>query len=313
MAKARGEGTPDLFRRRLHPRLAKQWEEVKEMVNSWVVSDEPDQVVWNLGKNKRFTTKAMYNHLESRLAGCNYRWIWKAKLPLKIQIFLWQLFQNAVLTRDVMKKRNWAGNTKCSFCQNRETSQHLFFTCPVARVVWRTVGCVFGTDLYPDNLWQYFSWCYTFLPDGARFYTVGLAAICWAMWICRNRATFECKKLSTPFDVVFSACAYMNYWVGLMVGVNREAMERGAKMLKTNAAAMMRICAAPAGSTMDWRMQPSTLSSPAFSLLPPMAVSVMILVSFGTFAPAWVLPDAQMWAVPLKCGDYLRISRFCSG
>ncbi|VAH12262.1 unnamed protein product [Triticum turgidum subsp. durum] len=71
------------------------------------------------------------------------------------------------------------------------------------------------------------------------------------MWMCRNRATFECKNLRTPFDVVFSACGYMNYWAGLMVGANREAMEHYAKMLKTNTAAMMRICAAPVGSAMD--------------------------------------------------------------
>uniref|UniRef100_A0A453SH10 Uncharacterized protein n=1 Tax=Aegilops tauschii subsp. strangulata TaxID=200361 RepID=A0A453SH10_AEGTS len=78
-----------------------------------------------------------------------------------------------------------------------------------------------------------------------------LAAICWAMWNCRNRATFEHKKLRTPFVVVFPACGYMNYWAGLMEGADREAMERGAKMLKTNAATMMRICAAPAEAAMD--------------------------------------------------------------
>ncbi|KAM3212734.1 hypothetical protein ACQJBY_065656 [Aegilops geniculata] len=71
------------------------------------------------------------------------------------------------------------------------------------------------------------------------------------MWNCHNRATFEHKKLRTPFDAVFSACGYMNYWAGLMEGADRKAMERGAKMLKTNAATMMRICAAPAEAAMD--------------------------------------------------------------
>uniref|UniRef100_A0A8R7UQF7 Reverse transcriptase zinc-binding domain-containing protein n=1 Tax=Triticum urartu TaxID=4572 RepID=A0A8R7UQF7_TRIUA len=99
-----------------------------------------DQVYWGLNGNGRFSTKSMYKWLENPLSGCHYRWIWKAKIPLKIKIFLWQLSQDAVLTRQVMKERRWPGDPKCSFCDNTESSRHLFFTCPVAKVVWHCVG-----------------------------------------------------------------------------------------------------------------------------------------------------------------------------
>uniref|UniRef100_A0A8R7R5F4 Reverse transcriptase zinc-binding domain-containing protein n=1 Tax=Triticum urartu TaxID=4572 RepID=A0A8R7R5F4_TRIUA len=41
-----------------------------------------------------------------------------------------------------MKERKWPGDPKCSFCDNIESSRHLFFTYPVAKVVWRCVGMV---------------------------------------------------------------------------------------------------------------------------------------------------------------------------
>lgn len=73
-----------------------------------------------------------------------------------------------------MKQRKWSGNPCCSFCKEIESSQHLFFTSPVARVVWRSIGVVLGTELCPNNRWHYFTWCYIFLPGAERFYTAAV-------------------------------------------------------------------------------------------------------------------------------------------
>ena len=81
---------------------------------------------------------------------------------------------------------------------------------------WRAVACMFGTDLCPNNMWQAYSWCHSFFPEGEVFYTMGIAAICWAIWTCRNRATFEFIPLKSPFECTFSTCALLCYWAGLM-------------------------------------------------------------------------------------------------
>ena len=60
---------------------------------------------------------------------------------------------------------------------------------------------------------------YTFFLDGgkfytvdyfaaiSKFYTVDLAGICWSIWNCCTRATFEFKLPQFPFVRAFASCA----------------------------------------------------------------------------------------------------------
>uniref|UniRef100_A0A453SYU7 Reverse transcriptase zinc-binding domain-containing protein n=1 Tax=Aegilops tauschii subsp. strangulata TaxID=200361 RepID=A0A453SYU7_AEGTS len=71
------------FRRRPCPGLKEQWDKMREQVAGLNISTDRDTVYWGLSKNARYFTKSMYKWLEKPLSGCNYKWIWEAKLPLK--------------------------------------------------------------------------------------------------------------------------------------------------------------------------------------------------------------------------------------
>jgi hypothetical protein len=104
-----------LFRRNLTRDNLSNWNFMVRKIGSIATNDLPDKVYWALNKNGKFFTKSMYMFLEKTLAGANYKWIWLAKLPLEIKIFMWQLFQNAIVTRDNMRKRKWPGSPMCLF------------------------------------------------------------------------------------------------------------------------------------------------------------------------------------------------------
>jgi hypothetical protein len=52
--------------------------------------------------------------------------LWKAQIPLKINIFMWLIQLNAILTKDNLARRKWQGDKKCSFCNEDESIVHLF-------------------------------------------------------------------------------------------------------------------------------------------------------------------------------------------
>lgn len=155
-----------------------------------------------------------------------------------VKIFLWKLFQNAVLTRDNLRNRNWPGNPICSFYTSVETANHLFFTCPLARTVWGVLGVTAGASCCPRSLWQSWAWLYKFFPEGKKFYMMIIAATCWGIWCLRNKVTFDQNVARTPLAAVFTACSFMLYWAGLLKENGKTKFQAGVKRLAHAAAAL---------------------------------------------------------------------------
>ena len=228
------------FRRRLTPVLLQQWDVIKDAALAVTLSDVGDEISWGLNPNGKFSTSSVYRHLEKKNSGPDNKFIWKAKLPLKIKVFLWQLSQDAVLTRENMMKRNWLGRPVCSFCSNIETASHLFFNCATTRFVWGLLGACLGTKTYPRNIWQTFVWFHKYMPNDKKFYTLMLAAFTWSIRTTRNKITFENYKMRSPEVIIYTVASFMVYWAGLYDENDAAKIKGGAKKLMEKAAEVVR-------------------------------------------------------------------------
>lgn len=170
------------FRRWLFEDLKMEWEKIIEDARSFQLNPSQDKIQWCLGKGGRYTVKSMYDSLTRSEKGLYQKKIWKGKIPAKIKIFLWLVHNDAVLTKENLRKRKWQGDPRCVFCNDIESSSHLFFTCPIAKIIWSIVAICIGANDIPNNLQQSWQWCEKWLTEGKKFHAWGIAAICWAIW-----------------------------------------------------------------------------------------------------------------------------------
>jgi hypothetical protein len=73
--------------------------------------------------------------------------MWKVRILLKIEIFMWYVYKGIILTKDNLAKHNWDGSKQCSFYSKDESIQHLFLDCYYARFVWGLIHITF--DIQP--------------------------------------------------------------------------------------------------------------------------------------------------------------------
>ena len=66
--------------------------------------------------------------------------VWKLKVPPMIQIFLWLITKNKILSRDILAKRREVSDKTCLFCNELESVNHLLFDCCVARRTWLVIA-----------------------------------------------------------------------------------------------------------------------------------------------------------------------------
>lgn len=85
-----------------------------------------------------YTAKSMYRWLAfQRVSDVQLQKIWKLKI---LKIFLWQLVQDRLQTREQILKRRGPNSGKCPICDDVESIDHLFFNCPIAQFLWLVVN-----------------------------------------------------------------------------------------------------------------------------------------------------------------------------
>jgi len=72
--------------------------------------------------------------------------VWKLKIPSRVQIFLWLLSKNKLLTRDNLAKRRNVDDKSCIFCSEPESIHHLFIDCCVAKIMWSELSQCLDLD-----------------------------------------------------------------------------------------------------------------------------------------------------------------------
>jgi hypothetical protein len=155
--------------------------------------------LWKCTKCGKFSDKSVYKHLCSNGIHRSFHHLW-SKIPLKIKIWLWLIWHNAISTKDNLIRRNWTRSPLCQFCREHESSNHLFFGCVAAKFVWSAMANVIGSPTRNESFSQFFRWFPKFVSASRNTQIAGLTAICWAIWKLRNRVCFENKRINSPVN-----------------------------------------------------------------------------------------------------------------
>ena len=118
---------------------------------------------------------------------------------------MWFVHKQVILTNDNLAKRNWTGYTRCSFCDQYESIKHLFLDCPLAKIMWRSVHITFNITPPTSINTLFGTWLDGIDTATARHIRVGVCALLWAVWNCRNDLVFNrttniifCRLYSEP-------------------------------------------------------------------------------------------------------------------
>ena len=140
--------------------------------------------------------------------------LWQIKIPTRIKIFLWYLKRGVVLTKDNLARRNWNGDTRCSFCHSRIYSSP-FFECFYAKFLWHAVHLVFGISppISIDDL--FINWSKVVGTIHNSFLLTAASALCWTIWIIRNKVVLDKFRPKFFVQVLFRGTHWLRQWARL--------------------------------------------------------------------------------------------------
>ncbi|KAK1325994.1 hypothetical protein QJS10_CPA01g00553 [Acorus calamus] len=157
------------------------------------LSDMVNKMQWKGQSGRDYTAKQRYgwfirNARVNNLVISKHLDFWRPKVPRKIKVFLWLAYQRRVLTK--------CYRAKCGICLvDDETADHLFCSCPAARMLWTALGHVIACDMSfvsIDELWRTTSSMTNrkdrLVEAEVRRYLI--PAGLWSLWVTQNAVLF---------------------------------------------------------------------------------------------------------------------------
>jgi hypothetical protein len=229
------------FRRALVDNNLNVWNSLVAQLLNVEIGEGSDTFRWDLTQTGKFSVKSMYSYLINTSPPVQHKKIWKLNIPLKIKIFLWYLQKGVIPTKDNLARKNWRGSQKCVDCSSNETIKHLFIECPYARMVWRII--FYATGLTPPSSIRHMfgSWLSNQSSKVRNLIWVGVAAVCWAIWRCRNDIIFHKIKINSILQVIFRGTYWLRFWAQLQRSEQaKDAISLISRNLETTALEMVK-------------------------------------------------------------------------
>lgn len=122
------------FRRVFTPAMMEDWYCLEQIIRETSLSGEEDAMIWQYESKGVYSTSSLYSIINFRGVQPIYiPSVWSITVPPRIQVFLWLLSHNKLMTKDNLLKRGIEKPPKCMFCSEHESVDHLFFDCVVAK------------------------------------------------------------------------------------------------------------------------------------------------------------------------------------
>ena len=117
--------------------------------------------------------------------------------------------------------------SRCCFCAQDKTIQHLFLECPLVKLLWRTIHIAFSINPPVDITSLFGTWLAGVGQITAARIRIGICPLLWAIWNCRNDIIFNRQHNLTFLQVIFRATAWIRTWSLLTPMDSREPLVTG--------------------------------------------------------------------------------------
>jgi hypothetical protein len=170
-------------------KLFKLWEELVSLVTTIEFFGEEDALVWQFQSSGVYLSQSLYSVINFREVIPVYiHAVWKLIVPPRIHFFLWLLSKNKLLTRDNLEKRKNLDDASCLFCSDKETIDHMFFDCIVAKRAWTVISRIIGMQVGESYESIAKLWLCNKIFGITNMVT---STVCWSIWKLRNAICFQ--------------------------------------------------------------------------------------------------------------------------